>query len=293
MSSSPSSKTCTWPTPQDRPPIYETIALEKKLLKLYKENFKKKPPPTPLSQASLIRQRYWNYDPGIGIALDDGKYDVVAGHKNQQIKVNRIPLSRKKRKKRSLPPRCNGLIAPPKFIEISTKYMKWKQIQIRIARERKMNIDNKFRTFEREWVLDERNPNEKFRVAIPPATPLDRVIHNASTKLCRFWRACCARSFGKRFKASRIIQRTARVYIAKTFAKRIKIRREDNEKKVKQMFQRRYSITFNKWYKAAHKEKQIKRFGATLNGAFSENWIRACFDSLQQNSILEKKAALN
>ena len=57
-------------------------------------------------------------------------------------------------------------------------------------------------------MYNERNPNEKFRVAIPPATPLDRVIHNASTKLCRFWRACCARSFGKRFKASRIIQET-------------------------------------------------------------------------------------
>ena len=174
--------------------------------------------------------------------------------------------------------------------------MRWKQINERIAKERKMGVGGKhgrLRIFEREWVVDERNPNETFLVGIPPATPLDRAIHGASTICARFWRACMARMFATKFRASRIIQRAARIYLAKTLAKRIKKRREDNEKRVKEMFRRRYSMAFNKWYETAHKQRQTRRFGAILNGAFSENWIRACFDSLRENRDKEKRAALN
>ena len=187
----------------------------------------------PVEGGALYRQRYWAYDPAVGIASDHGKYDVVPGKRNDKISVKRVPLSRSPKKKRPIPPRSNGLAAPPKFIEVSTKFMRWKQINERIAKERKMGVGGKhgrLRIFEREWVVDERNPNETFLVGIPPATPLDRAIHGASTICARFWRACMARMFATKFRASRIIQRAARIYLAKTLAKRIKKRREDNEK---------------------------------------------------------------
>ena len=275
---------CGWPAPLDRPHIHETIALEKKLLQQYKKEMVKKDRPC---KAFLFRERYWKYNPNIGILSDNGKYDVKIGEKrNNKFNIHRTQLSRTMKKKKPMPRRERH-----QFIEVETKFIHWRLTQLEIARERKNNAN--ILSFEREWVLDERNPNDKFLVAIPPATPLDSMIHTASTKLCKFWRACCARSFGKRFRASRVIQRTVRTFLAKTLAKRMIKRREDNEKRVKQMFQKRYSNTFNKWYEAAHKEKQIKRFGAILNGAFSQNWIYACFCSLKENRTLEQKAALN
>ena len=91
--------------------LHESLALEVKLLNMYiKERRKEKP----VEGGALYRQRYWAYDPAVGIASDHGKYDVVPGKRNDKISVKRVPLSALADKEKTYPPEVKWTHSTPK-----------------------------------------------------------------------------------------------------------------------------------------------------------------------------------
>lgn len=254
---------CGWPVPKWRPSLALSLELERRLTKEY------------IRAHSLDRSKKRRPITTVGVIRERREIKNIA---------HREPLSFRPKPKRPLP-----LWESHQFIPVSSKYLRWQHLE----RKRKHAVEHDLdrTSVNRQWVLDDRNKDGHFFVRMPPQSPLDRFFCEQANILARWWRCMLSRMLARKLRGSRVIQRSFRVYIAKTSVARIKRKRAQAEENIKRMFMRRYRLAMREWYFAAVKQRNERAFAQKLKRMFSNNWEQACFDALRANCELEKQAA--